>query len=1047
MNRILQIATILLVPIFLFSQEVGKIAGKATDEATGEALAGANILIEGTSLGAATDADGNYVILGVAVGVYTVRAEFIGYRPVRLSNVSVSLRLTTEANFAITSEAVELGVVNVVAERPLIIKNATNTTRIVDRETLNNISLRGVENAIALQTGAVKSGGNIHVRGARSGDIGFYVDGVYTVNPWTLANTSEVSNRAMEEIAFQSGGFDAEFGNSNGGVVNTTTRTGGDQIDIVVEFVQDLGTTTPDTKQDKLYSYGYQLYNVNVGGPLGNRLRFFGSFESRHLNDARPSVAYYPSVRRAILDTAVVGGMTPEEYFEANKDVVFAEYDGGYDERYDTTLAADGSDSLYTFTTGFFPDSSQYRVYSDYRRLYGAKPVGGSDRNNVTANILLDLKPLRIKLGGAFSTLSSRGYTGERVNISQGNYPYTSALLNSVNNPTFESTSMSAYANFTLSLAANMYARLNLSFFDYQSELGDIRHLNNFAAYGDPTVDGNEELRNYGANPLAIPEFVNFRNFGTVFDDYRIRHMSYIGAKGDIVNQAGNHELKVGLEYRAHTLRDYVLLQPMEIAGGFRQAERSNWGKDGLPDTADDLELGDTGFIDVTDVAFLYTLYRNAYTMNTGYTQFGEEVDSYDEATSATPPGEPVILGAYLQDKIELDDMILNVGVRYDRFDFGSEGPATYDDLWFTKDDPNTEDTNEGGRIDRVKSEFETVKPYTYLSPRIGFSFPVTDRTVLHAQYGKFVQHPILNRLYLSDSRLAANLSQGNMTESPNAQLRPERTTQYEVGFAQQLGDFAALDLTGFYKEVRDYTMLRNRQGATLDGAGFSWAQFVNGDYGVVKGLSASMRVRRIRGLMANASYTLQWANGTGSDPSSNFNIAWIGNENYPSSIIPLDYDQRHTGSVMVDYRAESMLGLFDFGVNALYQFGSGSAYTPSINQSAVFGRGWYAPVAAINSGYKPWTSTLDLRVDFQNLFGTPLTAYALVLNAFNTVNVRSVYPGSGEAGTDGWLETPEGKVWLSGNPEGQDFYNDRLRNPGRWESPRMVRAGIVWGI
>ena len=87
----------------------------------------------------------------------------------------------------------------------------------------------------------------------------------------------------------------------------------------------------------------------------------------------------------------------------------------------------------------------------------------------------------------------------------------------------------------------------------------------------------------------------------------------------------------------------------------------------------------------------------------------------------------------------------------------------------------------------------------------------------------------------MSDSELAANLTQGNMTVSPNGSLKPEKTTQYELGIAQQLGNIAAVDITGYYKEIRDYTMMANRSNAFVDGAQFSWAQYMNGDYGVVK--------------------------------------------------------------------------------------------------------------------------------------------------------------------------------------------------------------------
>ena len=210
----------------------------------------------------------------------------------------------------------------------------------------------------------------------------------------------------------------------------------------------------------------------------------------------------------------------------------------------------------------------------------------------------------------------------------------------------------------------------------------------------------------------------------------------------------GNHEIKTGFEWRKHTIRSYALSQPMELADGYAKAALSGQS--------------------TSDADWLYTLYRNAYTDNIGYDMQGATSDSYDEITGATAPGEPVILGAYVQDKMELDDLVLNIGIRYDSFDFGSEAPASWNDIHF-----------KNGRIDHAASGYAKVAAYTYLSPRVGVAFPVTDKTVLHAQYGKFVQHPILNRLYLSDSEFAANLSQGNMTVTPNGTLKPERTTQY----------------------------------------------------------------------------------------------------------------------------------------------------------------------------------------------------------------------------------------------------------------------------
>jgi len=336
----------------------------------------------------------------------------------------------------------------------------------------------------------------------------------------------------------------------------------------------------------------------------------------------------------------------------------------------------------------------------------------------------------------------------------------------------------------------------------------------------------------------------------------------------------------------------------------------------------------------------------------------------------------------------------------------------------------------------------------------------VTDQTVFHAQYGSYWQTPALQWLYLSDSELSQNITSGNMTQSANPALKPERTTTYEVGFAQQIGQIAALHVTGYYKEVRDYVLLKNHLPLDTDGDGtadsyplvsgseFSWAQFQNGDYGVTQGFSFNLNMRRYKGVLADLNYTYMNARGTGSAADDNFNIAWVG-EVYPVTVNRLAYDQKHTGSLVVDYR--NPMG---FGMNAIYSFGSGQAYTPTTVQSDVFGRGWNIPVAAINSGSKPWVKRLDLRADYNlNFAGANANIYVVVQNALNTENIDDVRNGSGQVADDGWLETAEGQVWLSGqsanypNAPGRNLYLDRLSNPTRWEIPRIVRFGLQVSI
>ena len=146
---------LLLLPTFVFASTAGRVKGKVTDLQTGEPLIGANVIVVGTSLGAATDVNGEYVISNVEVGVYEVKASYIGYQAITFSNVRVNADLTTELNFKLPAEGVSVGEVEVVAKRPLINKSNTNAIRVTTSEDIDLLPVRGVANLLALTPGVI----------------------------------------------------------------------------------------------------------------------------------------------------------------------------------------------------------------------------------------------------------------------------------------------------------------------------------------------------------------------------------------------------------------------------------------------------------------------------------------------------------------------------------------------------------------------------------------------------------------------------------------------------------------------------------------------------------------------------------------------------------------------------------------------------------------------------------------------------------------------------------------------------------------------------
>ena len=226
-----------LLPVFLLGQ--GRVKGKVTDLSTGEVLIGANIIVVGTSYGAATDVNGEYVIRNLTAGTYTLKASYLGYQAITTQNVRVNSDLTTEIDFQLPPEDISVGTVTIVAERPLIQKDATSSIRTVTNEDIQNLPVRGVTNIATLQAGVVNYNGVIHVRGSRGSAVGYYLEGVSITNPESGNRAVTIANDAVEELQVETGGFGVQYGGSTAGLIRTQLRSGGTQFHTSLEYISD----------------------------------------------------------------------------------------------------------------------------------------------------------------------------------------------------------------------------------------------------------------------------------------------------------------------------------------------------------------------------------------------------------------------------------------------------------------------------------------------------------------------------------------------------------------------------------------------------------------------------------------------------------------------------------------------------------------------------------------------------------------------------------------------------------------------------------------
>ncbi|MBL7986178.1 MAG: carboxypeptidase-like regulatory domain-containing protein [Flavobacteriales bacterium] len=361
------------------------------------------------------------------------------------------------------------------------------------------------------------------------------------------------------------------------------------------------------------------------------------------------------------------------------------------------------------------------------------------------------------------------------------------------------------------------------------------------------------------------------------------------------------------------------------------------------------------------------------------------------------------------------------------------------------------------------KDAFRVYDPVVNVMPRVAFSFPISDQAVFFAHYDVLTQRPTSNsRLDLLE--YAYILNTGNILNNPA--LKPTKTIDYELGFQQVLSKASSLKISAFYRELRDQIQVRNVAQAWPS----TYRTYDNLDFGTVKGFSLAYDLRRTGNVRMTASYTLQFADGTGSDPGASLSLI---NANQPNlrTISPLNFDQRHRFTVNTDfsygggtdYNGPRLFGTAFFqnmGVNFTSILGSGTPYSPS---SLIVQEGNFNPpggrlVGTINGARLPWLFTTDVQMyrDIPLTFGSDdgdnkakkvnLNVYLLVSNVFNTGNITGVYRATGSPDDDGYLAAPQYQPNIDNQNDPQSFrelYALKVNNPFNLGAPRTIRLGL----
>ncbi|MBN1638461.1 MAG: TonB-dependent receptor [Ignavibacteriales bacterium] len=262
----------------------GKIAGRVTDSKTGEPIPFVNVIVMGSNMGSATDIDGYYSIINVPPGIYEVKASAIGYNAQTIQNVRVSIDLTTSIDFQLSDVSFQLDQeVVVIATKPMIQKDITATTSIVGDDLISSLPVTEISDVLQLQAGITVSGGNIHIRGGRSGQIAYQIDGVPITDSYDGSNIVDVNASAVQELQVISGAFNAEYGQAMSGVVNLVTKDGSNNFNgSITTYFGDYFSTKKDIfwNIDK-FNLGIENIEGSISGPI-IKDKFFFFINGRH---------------------------------------------------------------------------------------------------------------------------------------------------------------------------------------------------------------------------------------------------------------------------------------------------------------------------------------------------------------------------------------------------------------------------------------------------------------------------------------------------------------------------------------------------------------------------------------------------------------------------------------------------------------------------------------------------------------------------------------------------------------------------------------------
>ena len=912
------LALLLIVALSMFAGTTGKIVGRVYDASTKQGLPGVNVIIEGTTMGAAADLDGYFVILNVPPGTYDVTAQMIGYQKMTIQGVQVIADLTVTLEFPLQQTAVEIkkGVVKV-AKRKIIKKDVTTSVAIMDAEQMNALPVNTVTGAVVQSAGVVSAGG-LHVRGGRATEVVYVVDGIEMRDPYTGAYDSHIPQISVQETAVFTGGFGAEYGSAQSGVINIVTKEAPSRVTVnLTGRTNDaLGFSALQKILDANDEWAYRWeYIKDTTGAIVD------SFPADSVHEIRPEkykrfdwFIGFPIIKKK-LAVAFSGEITKSDGHVINYSKVDRKTFNGKVTIHPTPNIKLTLHGLYNVEyPGWYLANWKFNLDGFPEEKDWSYAFGINFSHALSSNTYWELKFNNYSTYQRFDMFEDGSF-----DINGDNY------VNSTDTTQYI-TVIDPYTGDT-------------TIVEYPSD------RNGFDDFTDQDNDRNVEIDTLGESGWDWPDLTDYPFTsvqdvnGYITDGYYVFTYHYDEKqvwtlKADLVSQVTReHQLKTGIEAKYNE----IFVYEAQIASGGN----------------------------------VYMTYSTAY---------------------------PSSYAAYIQDKMEFKDFIVNAGFRFDLFNPNAYMP---EDLYH----PVTDVTRGGEILNPVKTKWKWK-----LSPRIGFSFPITERDVLHFTYGHYFQVPPMRILYTNQTW---DLS-GAFPLIGNPDIDAEKTVSYEVGVKHAFNDYMKIDITAYMKDISGLTDTRQIFYTALN----YYTLFTNADYGTSKGIEVA--IQKFPGgdflpfLTLNVSYTFGIARGKSSSFRQNYDFTWSGYV-IPAEEHYLDWDQRHTLNMSIGFVTKNA------GINFLTNYGSGLPWSPPSKTRVQF----------INTERLPYTLSTDARAHYDFKIMKKLNA-SIVLDLYNLFNRKNILRIADEE-------------WFNANKD-KDIYKAAMgayNDPRNISRSRFVRLGL----